>query len=426
MDTEYLKKVGIYILSAMLSIGIVIYFGYHIWHSFTKEIETLPAAKATYEQTVVADGYIFRTETLLSGTDSAKSVIPSVLEGEHIRKGGQVAKMYSGFSPDTVSKIAEIEAKIALLERYGDKNSVSLKDTASIDREIYSVLSDIRSMADSGNLGGAAGKRGQLVSCVGERAVLTGTGGEVSSEVKTLEAEKKELTANLGTQLGTVTTPVSGFYYSETDGYEEVFAADKLTDISLKELRELLTAEPGVKGSAGKTVTKSRWYLVCMIDESEKNTYKKGSVCTVKFKNTQISVKMDVENVLHDKEGAALVLSTNLMPEGFDFARLQEVELVKQEYSGLRVPVSAVRLINGETGVYILDVTTVSFRKTEILYSVDNYYIVKIAEAEKTEEEEAEEGKDEEEKPRETPPLRLHDSIIVEGKGLYEGRIIGD
>lgn len=425
MDTQYLKKVGIYVLSAILSIGIVFYFGYHIWHSFTKEIETEPAVKTSYEQTVVSEGYVFRTETLLDGTGDARSVIPTVLEGEHIRKGGQVAKMYSGFSPDTVSKVAEIESKIKLLERYGDTGSVSLKDTASIDREIYSVLSDIRGMADSGDLGGAASKRGQLVSCVGERAVLTGTGGEIKSEVSDLEKQKKELVSQLGSQLGTVNTPVSGYYYSETDGYEEVFLADSLADINLKDLRDLLKSEPGRMGTVGKTVTKSRWYLVCMIDESEKNTYKKGYGCTVKFKDSQLSVNMDVENVLHDKEGAALILSTNLMPEGFDFGRKQDVELVKQEYSGLKVPVSAVRLVNGETGVYILDVSVVSFRKVEILYTVDNYYVVKIPDSAVLEDEETE-GEEESDKPKETPSLRLHDSIIVEGKGLYEGRVIGD
>jgi len=34
MDTEYLKKVGLYVLSAIASIGIVFYLGYHIWQSF--------------------------------------------------------------------------------------------------------------------------------------------------------------------------------------------------------------------------------------------------------------------------------------------------------------------------------------------------------------------------------------------------------
>ncbi len=418
MDTEYLKKVGIYVLCAVLCVGLVFYFGYHIWHSFTKEIETVAATQISYEEAIETEGYIFRTESPIAGAASAKSVVPTVSEGEHIRKGGAVAKMYSDFSPDTVAKIAQIEKQIELLSKYSDTESISLKDTQGIDSEIRAVLSDIRGLSDRGDAKDAVELRQALVSAVGERAVLTGGYADTKSEIDALTKKKNSLIGELGSMLGTVHTPVSGFYYSEADGYEEVFSADLLEDIGISDLRELLKSEPGEKSSAGKTVTKSRWYLVCMIDESEKNTYKAGKKCTVKFKNTEISLEMDVDSVLYDKEGAALVLSTNVMPEEFVFQRIQDVEIVKREYTGLNVPAKAVRMINGETGVYILDVSTVSFRKVEILYMTDNSYIVKLPDGTQSDEEDEESKK--------TRDLRLHDSIIVEGKGLYEGRIIGD
>ncbi|MBE6588384.1 MAG: hypothetical protein E7647_08245 [Ruminococcaceae bacterium] len=424
MDTEYLKKVGIFVLCTLLCVGLVFYFGYHIWHSFTKEIETEAATRQTYQETIKTEGYIFRTESPIEGSASAQSVVPTVSEGEHIRKGGAVAKMYSDFSPDTVAKIAQIEKQIELLSRYSDTENVSLKDTQGIDAEIGSILSDIRGLCDTGSAGDAVELRQSLVSAVGERTVLTGGYSDPGNEIKELEAEKSTLIQSLGSMLGTVHTPVSGYYYSETDGYEEVFSAELLSDIGISELRELLKSEPAKKSGGGKTVTESRWYLVCMIDESEKNTYKQGSECTVKFKNTELVLEMDVDTVLYDKEGTALILSTNVMPEDFDYLRTQDVEIVKKEYSGLRVPASAVRMVNGETGVYILDVSTVSFRKVEILYTADNSYIVKLPETPSVG---GEEGTDDEnEKPKETPSLRLHDIIIVEGKGLYEGRIIGD
>ena len=421
MDTEYLKKVGIYVLCAVLCVGLVFYFGYHIWHSFTKEIETVAATQIAYEETIEAEGYIFRTEQPVEKTASTNSVVPTVAEGEHIRKGGAVAKIYSDFSPDTVAKIAQIEEQIELLTKYSDTESISLKDTKGIDREIKSILSDIRGLSDSGDAKDAIALRQALVSAVGERVVLTGGYADTKSEIESLTAQKNSLISQLGKMLGTVHTPVSGFYYSETDGYEEIFSASLLEDIGISELRELLEASPAEKSNGGKTVTKSRWNLVCMIDESEKSTYKAGGTCTVKFKNTDLSIKMDVDAVLYDKEGAALILSTNTMPEEFDFARIQDVEIVKNEYTGLKVPTNAVRLINGETGVYILDVSTVSFRKVEILYMTESSYIVKIPDTAATEEEDEEKTES-----TKTLPLRLHDSIIVEGKDLYEGRIIGD
>lgn len=425
MDTEYLKKVGLYVLGAILSVGIIFYFGYHIWHSFTKEIETVFATQATYQESIETQGYIFRTETLLSGASASQSVVPDVREGEHVRKNGTVAKIYSGFAPDTVSRIAEIEEQIEMLRRYGAEGDVSLKDTESIENDIFDTLTDMREFSDKGNAGGAASLRQNLVAYVGERAVLTGSYSGIENEISALESEKQSLTANLGSVAGTVSTPVSGYYYSETDGYENVFIADELSDMTLTELREVISYPPAEAGGAGKTVTKSRWYLVCMVDESEKNTYKAGSACNVKFKNTEMTLEMKVESVLYDKEGAAIILTSNRMPEGFDFYRVQDVELVKREYTGIQVPVEAVRMVNGEIGVYILDVTTVEFRKIDILYTTDDSYIVS-AEAGDSEAENAEGEESEEAEGDDTLPLRVHDSIIIEGKGLYEGRVIGD
>ncbi len=420
MDTEYLKKVGIFVLSVVLSIGILFYFGYHIWRSFTKEIETVSATQIVHSDTIKAKGYIFRSETVID-SGSGNSLVPVVSEGEHIRKSGEVAKLYSEYAPDTVARIAEIEKQIAVLSRYSKTDGMSLKDTANIDREIFSILSDMRGYSDFGKAGSAAALRQNLLAGVGERAVLTGGLTNLSDQIAKLESEKASLTSGLGSLLGTVYTPVSGFYYSETDGYENVFKAELLSDISLKELKELLLSSPEAEGGAGKTVTNSRWYLVCPIDEEERNTYKAGKSCNVKFSNTELQLSMDVEQVLYDKESAAVVLSTNVMPEGFDFYRMQDVELEKAQYQGLKVPASAVRLIDGVTGVYILNVSTVSFRQVEILYTADSNYIVKIPDGSEIP------SKDDKEALKNyVPHLRLHDSIIVEGKGLYEGRVIGD
>ena len=419
MDIGYLKKVGIYILSFLLSVGILFYFGYHIWHSFTKEVATEPALQETYEEVLETEGYIFRTETVLeNAVSSTGSVIPNCAEGEHIRKGGELATLYSDYSPDTVARIAEIEEQMAMLEKYKETESVSLKDAAGIDAEIFSVLSKIRGYADSGNAKDAVDLRRSLVAAVGEKAVLMGSYSNIDEEIASLKNEKAALTNKLGSLIRTVHTPVSGFYYSETDGYENVFRSELLEEITLKDLSELLERDPEAKGTAGKTVTVSRWYLVCMLDSAEKNTYKIGGDCSVNFKGANVKIEMKVENILYDDSSTAVILSSTRMPEGFDFRRVQDVELIKAEYTGLKVPAEAVRMIDGETGVFVLDVVTVRFRKVDIIYKTDAAYIVKLpAPAEDTEEESEE---------KKTLDLRLHDNIIIEGKGLYEGRVIGD
>jgi hypothetical protein len=68
------------------------------------------------------------------------------------------------------------------------------------------------------------------------------------------------------------------------------------------------------------------------------------------------------------------------------------------------VPQKAVRNINGQTGVYVLDRYVVRFRRISILGEENGMYIC----------DPTLEGED---------CLKLYDSIIVEGRNLYDGKV---
>lgn len=427
MDTEYLKRVGLYILGALLSLGLVFYLGYHIWRSFTREVETVPATQTTAQATLDGQGYIFRSETPVYSTVSGKSAVASVKDGESVPAGGEVAKIYSVSAPDIEAKISELEEQAELLASCAAGGSTAtLKDSVSIDNDIYTLLAEMRDSADSGNAAGALALRSSFMTSVNKRAVLTGSQGSFDSEIAALRSQISELTSRLGSCLQTVTSPVSGYFYPSVDGYEQVFDAAKLAGATYSSLSQLLSASPVSNGAncVGKTVTESTWYLVLKTDRSSASRYKEGDSCTVNFKSSSVSFDMDVYSVLTDADEALLILTSRLMPEGFDFARVQSVALVTEEYTGLRVPQSAVRVTDGVTGVYILDGSTVRFCAVDILYRSDGICIV----SEESGSTVSPEGSEEQVNGEDGGYVRrlgLHDSIITKGKGLYDGRVIG-
>lgn len=422
MDTEYLKRVGLYILGAILSVGLVFYLGYHIWRSFTREVETVPATQTSAQATYGAQGYIFRSETPIYSTADAKSVVASVKEGESVPVGGEVARIYSVSAPDIEAKISELEKQVELLTSCAAGGSTAtLKDSASIDNDIYALLTEMRGSADRGDAAGAMALRSSFITSVNKRAVLTGSAGNFDSEISALKTQISELTARLGSCLQTVTSPVSGHFYPWTDGYEKVFDASLIEGATYTSLSRLLNASPVSNGEncIGKTVTQPRWYLVLKTSRDSIARYKEGNSCTVRFKNSAMSFDMDVYGVLTDNGEALLILTSRLMPEGFDFARTQSVEIVTEEYTGLRVPQSAVRVTNGVTGVYILDGSTVRFCAADILYRSDGICIVREGYGDTAADGG---GEDDGETVRR---LMLHDRIIIKGKGLFDGKVIG-
>ena len=423
MDTEYLKKVGLYILTVLLSLGAIFYLGYHIWHTLTREVETAPVTEFTAENTVKCDAYIFRNESPLQRTTGGQSIVPSVREGEKVQAGSEVAKVYSGSAPGTVAEISDMEERIKLLESCVEGGTVSLKESGKLEEDIYAVLSGIRNASERGDVRTAQGLRTSLLTLLNKRSLLAGgTNGNFEAELAELRAKKESLGNPLGSYLESITAKQGGYYYSEADGYEEVFVASELENMSYDDLKNKLSASPkNAENTAGKTVTDSYWYAVCPLEKKYLETYKPGGSCTATFSG-DVTLQMEVSRILSGNDGIILILRTNYLPRGFSFARTQKAELVTETCKGYKVPVGAVRMVNGTPGVYVLDGVTVRFRKIKTIHKTDSYYVA-APEPQKTGEEAVEEEVSVEEETYKW--LRFHDNLIIEGKGLFDGRVVG-
>jgi hypothetical protein len=75
------------------------------------------------------------------------------------------------------------------------------------------------------------------------------------------------------------------------------------------------------------------------------------------------------------------------------------------EHEGYYVPESALHTVNGQVGVYVLENSTLHFRRVKILWRGDGYCIVARAE----------DGTGSE--------IYLNDMIVTEGRKLYDGKV---
>lgn len=417
MDTEYLKRVGLCIVGALLSVCLIFYLGFHLWRTFTREVEIQPVAETTVEKTAETQGYIFRSEQtlLLSGGNTGNhTLFPMVSNGSRLAKNAEAARLYTGSSVDVREKVAQIDQQIALLQECSNGDVQGLKDAQTIDEEIFAVLSKIRAAGDSGRTTDIGLQRSDFLESVNKRMILSGLGTDFGSEIAALQAERASLVSGLGSCLETVTAPVSGYYYAACDGYETVFTKDFLTDknLSYSTLMEKLSASPvNEERAAGKIVTDSEWYMVCLLDREYLGVYDNAARCTVYFgAGEEYRLNMKIDKILEGGERFAVILSTREMPTGFDFSRTQTVRFLTAEYTGFQIPMSAVRIVDGMTGVYVLDGSTVAFRPISTLIVTDGYYIVNTD-------------------PEEDPPegyqwLSQHENLITEGKALYHGKVL--
>ena len=213
------------------------------------------------------------------------------------------------------------------------------------------------------------------------------------------------------------------------DGYETIFTPDKLNGLTLDSFRELTSHEAETSLSshtAGKIVTDFVWHLVCEADKYSAAGFTVGSYYKLRFPSfSEETVTMKLVNAVSvtSDDTALLVFRGNTAPESFPYLRTQEADIIGQSYTGLAVSKKAVRIVDGQKGVYILDGDIVRFRLIEILFEDEDSYIVAPEKPVPDEADAATEEVGIADRPA-YKYLSLYDNVIVGGKDLFDGKIL--
>ena len=457
-DKEYLKKVLVRVIGTVLGILVIIYIGYQIWHKVTSFVKCEPAAPYTYTVKITGEGYVFRNETVIQ-SPAQGGVVPLVSAGTKVSSGSSVAGVFSSSGADVEKRLSEIDEQIALLSLSSGTENLGNRDVSKLDAETYSIITEMRRSAEQGRYSEASSHRLNLITKVNRRNAASGTGADVASQIASLKLKREEITRELGELVAEVKTPCSGWYYPDTDGYESIFTSSVIAGLTYDDFKTLLsTPAASTASDAGKTVVDPVWYFVCELSRESLASKEVGEEYTIYFPyNRGVKIQMTLDKICPGGEVGAAVFRTDKMPEGFDFSRMQSYELLENEYTGFKIPKSAVRMIDGQMGVYVLSGEVVHFRMIEPLTEYENYYIVRMDHEIKAEEtqtpSEADTGqvaqspewspkdpadtKSEEtaDDPAATSAesvapaekykwLGLNENVIVSGKGLSDGRVI--
>ncbi len=421
MDLKYLAGVLKYVISTVFSIGLVVFLMYHIIGSLTSDVETTPISFTTQEQVSEYDAYIFRGESLLYTAPGDVGSINFLKEdGTKVSVGEEVCQVYAGnASTESGIALAEIEQKLELLRNSNLDENVNYSDTQLIDTSINNAYYTLLTRMADGAAGYAMAKSDELISSMNQRLIITKHVENFDAQIRTLEARRHALITGSGTVAESVYSDCAGYYYSDIDGFEKIFSSEKISNLTLDEYDSLVSSAADISlqknrsggTNCGKIVTEYNWYIGVRITTEESRSYTEGYTYTVIFPyNSDIRISMILDRMIlqADDDRVVLVFRTNTIPEHFSFLRRQSVQIVTNTWEGYKVPLSAVRIIDGVQGVYILEGYIVEFRRIEPLREIDGYFICR--ENNGTEED--------------ADMLELYDHIIINGKNLYSGKII--
>ena len=395
---------------------LIIYLLYHVSLGFKSPPKTQGAVYGDSYETLSFDAYIFRDEHVIHSASNGVNLY-SATENEKLGLGATVATVYSsGTSPSLISQIEALETKIEVLTEASSRAHLLL-DSSVIDSMIDSSLSKYVGYTESGDLHSAIKSSKELLVNLSRKELRISSRNNYDTQISSLNAQKDTLYRSLGSPIQVITTSTAGYFSRKCDGYEQLFSYDSVMSMSCADFNEIIAKKEGSyqpTNLAGKIIESTEWYFVCPTDHNTTDSFSIGKEYSVKFtENMDTSLPATLVRIVTENEtdNALLVFMCTRMPPDFDFLRSQSIQISVSRISGLEIPRSAVRFIDGGTYVYILHGEKIYRRAVEIIGAAgDSYFVEDDTEAKEVD------GVT-------YYGIRLNDSVITYGTNLEHEKI---
>ncbi|MDO4608027.1 MAG: HlyD family efflux transporter periplasmic adaptor subunit [Clostridia bacterium] len=394
-------------LKTVLCIIAIVFIVHQLYSSVYKPITTVTAENYTAVDGYNINAVIIREEKLItSNTSGALHFVLS--DGERVAKDGTIANIYSNADASvTVSRIAQLDERIADMEQIHGYNDVEAADIGLINNKVNNSLNVMMRGIASGNFSSVADDAADLLTDISRRQMVTGEQTDFSAQINELKTERDSLNASLPQPIGSITAQQSGYYVSNVDGYENTLKCDDIEKITPEYLDKLTTDSVSID-TIGKIVSGYTWYIAAKVDLNESVKYKVGDRLTLKTalkSSPELDVTVEKINTSKNDSVAVLVFSCQQMNSELATIRKGGMTIIKNTYEGLKIPTKALRFQDEKTGVFVRSGTTLKFVGVKVLYRTDEYIICEQQVSDDT-------------------VLRLYDDVVVKGRQLYDGKVV--
>jgi putative membrane fusion protein len=403
-----LKKDSLAII--IVVVLVLIYIFYECYSVTHIELETQSATLSTVYESVDATAYVIRDEHILTSSSNGVTV-PCLNNGDKINVGGNIAMTFSSNEDATAySKYAEIQKQLEYYENLESQTVGQAASVESINDEIDDDVDNyIRQMA-SNDVTSVSNAGSTVNDSLLRRQMIIGENVDLVSIIQDLRKQSEEYASN-ATPNSYITTDESGVFTSVSDGYEDLINYDDIQSLTIDDINSALETVDTVKDTSsniGKLVTSYDWYFATVVKADDVKNLKNGSKVDVALKDnsdTILSVKIisGAEPSVGDDE-TLLIMQCNDLTADLAVMRKENIEIRYDSYEGIKVPSSALHVVDGEKGVYVLISSQVKFRQADVLYSDDDYVLLSY-DADNSD------------------GIHIYDKIILRGKDLEDGKV---
>lgn len=395
-------------LRIILVLLILSFVVHQLYSSFFKPITTASAEYFEYADGLEIKGYIIRNEKIINS--SAEGVLHFVADdGSRVAKGGFVAKIYNDNEASLlVSQIDNLKSQIADIKELQSYNDQKATDLDLVTARVKTSLNDLIYKSSQGNFYDITDLENKYLLSLNRKQMITGEQTDFSGQLTSLENQLNSLNSKLSEPIGYISSPTSGYFISSVDGYETLLKADNLDAITPEYISNLKVSKES-NPSVGKIVSDYEWYIAAKMSLNDSLKFKVDDTATISttLKSApELNVTVKQINISDTNDYSVVIFSCKQMNNELAAMRYDSMTVINSNYKGLRLPKKALRVVDSKTGVYVLKGITLTFVPVNVIFTSDEFIIC------------------EQQKSNDTV-LRLYDDVVIKGRNLYDGKIVG-
>lgn len=405
MDRSLTTKIIMAVLALFFILMLVFQFTARSEHYVKTEV----AMRYDSLETIEFDGVFIRNEHLVN------KQVNGVIRYEHpdgskLGINSVIANVYSSASDVEICR--EIDNLNARIETLKDAQSLAGTDNSQIEafnKLITEKHSELVKAVDSGDYSAASDIKYQLLNLHSKRDMAKGKTVDYSSVIASLEKKITSLQSRISTEPSAILSEETGYFVSSIDGYESElkFAdAEKITPETIEKVIAVPSKAQSGGTVIGKMIEDYKWKIAAVLDDTSAAALTESSKVRLVAGSGPEQLTAYVEAVERYGGKNVVVFSADELQSGLSSRRTERFKLLIDSYNGIRISAQAIHFDDeNNIGVFIKSGVECKFRKIKKIYSGDGYVI-------------AEDTTDS------TGYLSLYDNIIVEGKDLYDGKIL--
>ena len=393
---------------SVVGVLIILYFVYQIVQMNTNPYKTEIALERPVQSKITTQAFIVRDESYITATNTGGTIVSIAEDGKRVSSGDDVAVVFQDEgSAATYVRINELKKEIDYYKQLNNRVGLGVNAPSSynklIDDTCITFISATREKIGSDFDDALTDLRDAITTrqlAVGEK---------VSVEVKLAELEAELVSLNQkAVNYSTITSPNSGYYIGSVDGYEKSLGYSDVLNVDCNTISSLLASTPDTTPAniMGKLVDNFDWYFLCNIPYDESGKIDVGSTVKVNVPNTTVGTLKCSVVMKGNKDGdnVAVVLKCNIMNRDVANLRIHEIEIVTEDYVGIKIQNTAIREIDGQKVVYVKNGNIIQSKKINIVYSTEDFSIIEIV--------------------NDSAYVKQYDTIIIEGVDLSDGKVV--